>query len=98
MKGRVFAIRLGAWVELRVATEPPKRRASSFKRSGVRQEYDWEKVYPFPLKDVPFTVTIKVVAHEGGRRLCAMKLPRFQQLTNLPALRVGGMVELSPEM
>lgn len=92
---KVFAIRLGDWVEIRAAEEAPVALTSSFPIRGKKHSIVSIPDYPYARAEVKdHTFRIKVIAHEGGKRLCSMKFDPFRVLTGVTGLEKGKMVQL----
>lgn len=98
---RVFAIRMGGWVELRAAAEPPKRVGSRVKREGSKPEYDINAGWPYSVVDKPFTFYLRVTVYEGGQYLGSVKSHFWSQKRGLFGMRLPAkheMVELPPHV
>lgn len=92
---RVFAIRLGDWVEIRSSEKAPVALTSSFPVKGTRKVYEAQDGV-WGMYDKPFKQRLKVVAHEGGKYLCSMKLEAFTRLMEVGGkpMKKGEMIEL----
>lgn len=97
---RVFAVRVGNWVELRAAHEPPTRIASRVKKEGTRPTFKSTgyPTYVTSLVDEPFTFYLRVTVYEGGQYLSSVPLRRWTSRMKgiFPPKR--GMVELPPDV
>lgn len=102
---RFFAVGLKGWVQIRVATKPPKAVTSSTVVDVQERKVEWIPGY---MKDnhwiaskpkvtfVPRQMTLKDTIYEGGKTIKTMKSTRFAALLKV-GVREGGMTELMPE-
>jgi hypothetical protein len=85
MTERLYAVKVGPdWVELRLAPRPPKPIRSAVKLETVRKVYDpslpWNYADGGPYRKEPYTYQLRVLAHEGGERLCILPLQKLRRL------------------
>lgn len=81
MRERLYAVKIGPdWVELRQAPRPPRPIKSAVQVSGQRRVYDPRASTTQYLRDEPFTYSLKVLAHEGGERLCIIPARRLRDI------------------
>ncbi len=93
MRERLYAVKVGPdWVELRLAPRPPKPIRSAVEVSGKRKVYDphmyGRQLPEGPYRNEPFTYKLKVLAHEGGERLCIIPLERLRAICRADQLKM----------
>lgn len=102
---RYFVVGLKGWVQIRVASKPPKAVTSSTVVRVKERKVTWIPGY---MKDdrwvpskpsvtiVPRRMTLKDTIYEGGTTLKTLPSTRFATLLKV-GVRDGGMTELMPE-
>jgi len=100
---KYYAVSFGEWIELRQAVKPPKEMITEVKRGTVKEKVSTGEIYinklgyhQYRMKTIESPIVLKVVAHEGGRVICAIRDNRFFGLTRLDIER-GQMRELTNE-
>ena len=98
---KYYAVSFGEWIELRQAMKPPKEMVTEVSRGTVKEKVATGEIYinqngfhQYRMKTVTRPVTLKVIAHEGGRVICAIRDNRFFSLTRRDIER-GQMIALT---
>lgn len=78
---RIFAIRMGDFVEFRSAKRPPRAKVSKLTRQGIL----YDEVYryatnSYDYESFPTTTVLRTVFYLGGRVLGVMKYRKYTQL------------------
>lgn len=98
---KYYAISFGEWIELRQVVKPPKEVVTEVNRGTITEKVSTGEIYinkagyhQYRMKTVTRPVTLKVITHEGGRVICAIRDNRFFSLTRLDIER-GQMIALT---
>ena len=98
---KYYAVSFGEWIELRQAVKPPKEMITEVNRGTVKEKVMTGEIYvnqagyhQHRMKTVTRPIILKMIAHEGGRVICAIRDNRFFSLTRRDIER-GQMIELT---
>lgn len=103
---RMFAVRMGDYVEIRVGAEAPKAKISKFTKTVKvkKTDYVWSAAAPnyvYKTRTVPETLTLKQTFYIGGKVVVILKGTKYNgwvALYNLPKLTKEGVVEITGDM
>lgn len=82
---RVYAVKVGPdWVEMRLAPRPPKPIRSTVRVETKRLVYapHQHNYQNGAYIEKPYTYQLRVVAHEGGERLCIIPARKLRDICN----------------
>lgn len=89
---RLYAVKVGPdWVEMRLAPKSPKPITSTVRVKTTKLVFDLRLGWGHPngpYRQVPYTYQLKVLAHEGGERLCILPIERLRQILRADQLKM----------
>lgn len=95
---KYFAVRMGNYVEFRVANRPPRARVSKLTRMIPTKQLVFDPVRGYVQRSVNTKITLKTVFYVGGRVLGTAKLARFQRYPDAPKFKKRGILEVSESL
>lgn len=100
---KFYVVRMGDYVEFRVASRPPRAKVSKLTRvfktvQRVTIPTDNSPFYKYVDKPANTKVTLKTVFYLGGRVLGTAKLNRFQGYPDAPRFGKRGILEVSEKL
>lgn len=91
---RVFAVRMGDFVEFRSASRPPRGKVSSLTWTTTKKELRFT-IYGYAWMAVPVELTLKTVFYTGGRVLGTVRYSVYSRCKPAPKFGRKTLVEVS---